>query len=84
MEHGPMRDGLPEPALGQFATADGKVAGKGSELFNYYDLKWGHVVDDPDDEGWFTFEHQDGTRATLNGERVAAAEPAWFKNRSGS
>lgn len=55
-------------------TEDAKEARKGDRVFNYYDGKWG-VIGDIDSDGWFTLVHDDGTRATLNGERVATYNP---------
>jgi hypothetical protein len=44
----------------------------GMRLYNYYDCKWGVVSNIHD--GWFTFTHDDGTNATLNGVRVSTRE----------
>ena len=64
----------------EIRTADGETARLGDRLFNYYDMKWG-VIENFDlcSPGWFGFRHDDGTYATLNGERVAAEKPAWMK-----
>lgn len=86
-----MNDGLPdhhhqpEPAVGDIVTADGQVVREGDRVFNYYDLKWGTIEQTSlGSDGWFGVRHEDGTYATLNGERISTEEPAWFKNRSGS
>lgn len=47
----------------------------GMRLFNYYDAKWGHVERIYGDDGWFTFRHDDGTSASLNGVRVSTIDP---------
>lgn len=44
---------------------------EGSRVYNYYDGKWG-VVHDIKENGWFLLEHDDGTRAVLNGARVSS------------
>ena len=46
---------------------------EGLRLFNYYDRKWG-VVEFIGIGGWFTFRHDDGTSACLNGVRVSTRE----------
>jgi hypothetical protein len=60
-------------------TADGHDISVGDRLFNYYDCKWGKVVGPIMDNGWFLFEHEDGTKTDLNGERVAKTKPSWMK-----
>lgn len=55
---------------------------KGMHLFNYYDCKWGKVGDIGRD-GWFDFHHEDGTRTTLNGVRVATTDPSNPDGRGG-
>jgi hypothetical protein len=56
-------------------TEDRAVLRKGGRAFNYYDGKWGTIGDDLDRDGWFTFRHDDGTSAVLNGERIATYNP---------
>lgn len=69
----------------QRITEDGFEFKDGDRLFNYYDCKWGIVVDrDPAiyrDKEWFTFEHEDGTRTTLNAVRVSKNAPSWWKEK---
>lgn len=52
-------------------TADGKTVKPGDRVFNYYDGKWGTILDDIDTQGWFTHLADDGDCRCLNGERVA-------------
>jgi len=61
-------------------TADGYPLAEGDRAFNYYDRKWGHIGPDIDSEGWFTFDHDDGTHAILNGDRIARYQPDWMKD----
>ena len=56
-------------------TEDGCFLSPGERAFNYYDLKWGTIGDDMDSSGWFSFFHDDGTRCTLNGERISTYDP---------
>lgn len=56
-------------------TEDGYPLGPGVTAFNYYDMKWGTVGYDIDRDGWFTFYHEDGTTACLNGARLATYDP---------
>lgn len=69
--------GVDEPRT--TTASDGTTLTAGDKAFNYYDMKPG-TVGAIDFDGWFRFTHDDGTSATLNGERVcslatAAAEP---------
>jgi hypothetical protein len=41
----------------------------GDRGFNYYDMKWGTVEQEPSDDGWFKVRHDDGSTAILNDER---------------
>ena len=48
----------------------------GDRLYNYYDGKWGTVEFIPGTygtsrDGWFKFNHEDGTSTILNGVRVS-------------
>ncbi len=45
-------------------------------MYNYYDGKWGTVEFIPGNygtsrDGWFKFNHEDGTSTILNGVRVS-------------
>lgn len=53
----------------------------GMRLFNYYDCEWVTVVEmpQPNDDGWFEVENENGRRYSLNGVRVSTKEPDWFK-----
>lgn len=57
-------------------TEDGRSVTAGETVFNYYDRKWGSIRSGSiDSEGWFTFDHEDGTSATLNGARISTYDP---------
>lgn len=56
--------------------ADNQAIAPGQQAFNYYDMKPGYPVGDIDYAGWFTFRHNDGTSALLNGERICSLETA--------
>ena len=57
-------------------TEDGKRVDAGDVVFNYYDGKWGTIVEGSiDAHGWFDVRHEDGTRKTLNGERISSFDP---------
>jgi hypothetical protein len=61
-------------------TADGRTVNVGDRVFNYYDLKWGRIESlTSTSDGWFTFAHEDGTKAVLNGERISSSPPSWWK-----
>jgi hypothetical protein len=53
-------------------TEDGVTLHPGDRAFNYYDQKPGTISEAPDSSGWFTFTHDDGTSALLNGERICS------------
>ena len=61
-------------------TEDGATATKGDRLYNYYDMKPG-TIGRMEHDGWFEFNHEDGTRSFLNGQRVCtiafAARKGW-------
>lgn len=59
----------------EILTEDGVIVRKGDRVFNYYDLKWGVVAEDPDPTGWFDVAHEDGTKALLNGARISTYDP---------
>lgn len=62
-----------KPAI---TTADGKAVHEGDRVFNYYDCKWGTIKPGSlDPEGWFDVNHDDGTVACLNGERISTVNP---------
>jgi hypothetical protein len=60
-------------------TADGVKIEKGSRVFNYYDCKWGVVTELNTHDEWFELQHDDGTTALLNGQRVSSVKPSWMK-----
>lgn len=75
-----------------FRTADGVEVTDGARLFNYYDCFWVEVhfgdtpgIERPSWDGWFETRRvlKDGTVSPrgpmLNGERMSARPPAWFK-----
>lgn len=53
-------------------TEDGVEVIPGDRVFNYYDRKWGWIVEAPDSAGWFDVKHDDGTTGYLNGERICS------------
>jgi hypothetical protein len=70
-----MHPHIPEPPIGGIATADNKVVFRGDRVFNYYDMKWVIIIEDPDKEGWFrTQTCGSGNGPLLNGERICTAE----------
>lgn len=63
-------DHVHEPAAGSCVTTeDGAIMLVGARAFNYYDRKPGKITM-LDADGWFDFEHDDGTVKSLNGERI--------------
>ena len=60
-------------------TEDGIKLEAGERAFNYYGRKPG-VIGDIESDGWFDFNHDDGTKAFLNGERICSVE---FAKRKG-
>jgi len=55
-------------------TADGVTVHNGDRVWNYYDLQWVTIVEEPDNEGWFYVRDDNGGLKTLNGERISAVE----------
>lgn len=56
-------------------TADGALVRKGDRVWNYYDLVWCTILEDPDPQGWFDTLVEGSTKRTLlNGERIASRE----------
>lgn len=53
-------------------TEDGVTVGRGDRVFNYYDRKVGVIASDVDTAGWFDVDHDDGTRAYLDGSRICS------------
>lgn len=65
-------------------TEDGMVLAPGDRAFNYYDMKPGRIGRmDLGSEGWFSFLHEDGSYATLDGSRICtigfAQRKGWLK-----
>lgn len=60
-----------DDASPQVTSEDGVLLLPGNRAFNYYDRKPGKITM-VDADGWFDFEHDDGTVAYLNGERVCS------------
>jgi hypothetical protein len=48
----------------------------GERGFDYYSMKAGTVVTEPDLEGWFDVRHDDGHTVLLNNERFVTPEVA--------
>lgn len=57
--------------------ADGVRVEVGDPAFDYYSMKRGRFTQPLDKAGWGWFEHDDGTRELLNGERVCSLAHAW-------
>ncbi|MEU0214059.1 hypothetical protein ABZ281_02685 [Streptomyces sp. NPDC006265] len=68
-------------------THDGVEITSGLRVFNYYDRKWG-VISPAQFErtgdlapggkhfnGWYDVQHEDGSKALLNGHRMATYDP---------
>lgn len=72
-----MTEILPPPSI---VTSDGKRVRPGDRVFNYYDCKWGRIAHDVDCDGWFHVNHEDGSSALLNGERIATYQPSWARS----
>ena len=57
-------------------TEDGKTVHEGDRVYNYYDGKWGVIrVNTLARDGWFDLDQEDGTRAYLDGSRIATYNP---------
>jgi hypothetical protein len=70
---------MPEP-LTNIYTEDGALLQPGDRAFNYYDCKWGVIRPGSlDAQGWFDFDHDDGTHAVLDGSRISTYKPNWMK-----
>jgi len=61
-------------------TEDGVEVVLGQRVYNYYDRKAGVIASYPDSHGWFDFQHDDGTRAYLNGQRICTIDYAIRKD----
>jgi glyoxylase-like metal-dependent hydrolase (beta-lactamase superfamily II) len=63
-------------------TEDRKVLFTGDAAFDYYGMKPG-VIGKLDNNGWFDFDHDDGTKTYLDGSRICsmefAAKKGWLK-----
>jgi hypothetical protein len=69
----PLEDGSPNPEW--LITEDGHSFQVGDRLYNYYDGKWGTVVNEPGHHGWFDFKQDDGSVTILNSVRVSKNPP---------
>lgn len=58
-------------------TSDGKIVRQGERVFNYYDMEWGVIGTDPDEEGWFYLDSEGefSQHKLLNGERISTYDP---------
>jgi hypothetical protein len=63
-----------------YVTEDGVELKEGDRAYNYYDMKPGKIGRASFSEGWFDFEHDDGTIQLLNGQRICSVE---FAKRRG-
>jgi hypothetical protein len=59
------------PASGMVTTEDRVELPIGARAFNYYDRKPGRIRG-WDRDGWFDFDHDDGTSALLDGSRICS------------
>lgn len=64
-------------------TEDRKVVFKGDRVYNYYDLVWGVIMSDPNSEGWFHFDGDDGFCRDLNGARISTFAPDLRRSEPG-
>lgn len=72
---------IPQTPPRMIRSEDGVTLSGGDRAFNYYDRKVGTIIPDSfDREGWFTFDHEDGTSTCLNGSRVCSVD---FARRKG-
>jgi len=53
-------------------TEDGVVLHVGDHAYDYYGMKPGRIVSEPDDMGWFDFQHDEGGSDLLNGQRICS------------
>ena len=51
------------------SSSERRIWEEGQIGFNYYDGLAGTVTRAPDDSGWFTVKHEDGSTALLNNQR---------------
>lgn len=65
-------------------TEDKARLNPGDRAYNYYDRQPGTIGDDVDPQGWFTFRHDEGSTAILNGERICTLETARRLNYPGA
>lgn len=82
---------MASPQTATIRTEDGVDLHPGDRAYNYYDMKPGRIRGEgrirhlPDD--WFDFDHDDGTHALLNGQRICTIEYArrrGFKGAGGT
>lgn len=58
-------------------TADGATVERGRVIFDYYSMRLGEIMTDPDDSGWFYVRHlETNERQLLNGERICTIDHA--------
>lgn len=76
LEHQPADDkDLLDLSGPEILTEDAQYVYKGDRIYNYYDCKWGIILEEPDDQGWFRALHEDGTSAILDGSRISTYDP---------
>lgn len=56
-------------------TEDRRTLHEGDRAYNYYDRKPGRI-EALELDGWFTFRHDDGTSALLDGSRICSLDYA--------
>jgi hypothetical protein len=63
-----------------YTTEDGVVLYEGDHAYNYYDMKPGRIGKSANFDGWFDFDHDDGSSQLLNGQRICS--DAFAKRRN--
>ena len=67
-------------------TEDNVIVTVGDRAFNYYEMKVGQIISEPEWNGWFKFHQDDGSETELNGERICSLDFAnkkgWIKDES--
>jgi hypothetical protein len=71
--------------LPTYGTEDDVEVQEGDMVYDYYSMKPGKIGKPADIQtGWFDFEHTDGSRLTLNGQRICSLAFAARKNWPGA
>lgn len=63
--------------MATITTADGRAVEIGHVVFDYYSMRLGEILTEPDSTGWFFVRHlETNHRALLNGERICTIRHA--------